>query len=119
MGGEYICVTGCIIAQLTHAWIEPFQPNNPSGHHQNIYHTMYKLHIVCVFVCDAFQGAVFTLPNTHFIRSHTEVEPLQTNSSSMFTVRHIIYVYVLFNNHMSNLYEYTITNTPLINLSIL
>ena len=29
MGGEYICVTGCIIAQLTRAWIEPFQPNNP------------------------------------------------------------------------------------------
>ena len=78
MGGEYICVTGCIIAQLTRAWIEPFQPNNPSGHHQYIYHTMYK----CLFVSAVFQGAVFAHTNRHCIHSHTEVELLQTNSSS-------------------------------------
>ena len=49
MGGEYICVTGCIIAQLTRAWIEPFQPNNPSGHLTYIYSTIGQVMSCAVF----------------------------------------------------------------------
>ena len=70
MGGEYICVTGCIIAQLTRAWIEPFQPNNPSGHQQYIYHTLYKLYVcLCVLYFRA-RCLHIKITNTNCIHTH-------------------------------------------------
>ena len=67
MGGEYICVTGCIIAQLTRAWIEPFQPNNP-------------LATNTLYMCMGTVYGLYTYTNTHCIHTQTQVEPFQTNN---------------------------------------
>ena len=87
MGGEYICVTGCIIAQLTRAWIEPFQPNNPAGH-QYIIH-VYGHRVWIVYVYTKF---VLQIHNV-YIHKH-KLSPLQTNNPTchqyiMYTCIHV------------------------------
>ena len=87
----YICVTACIIAQLTRASIEPFQPNNPSGHLTYIYSTIGQVMSCAVFKHKHIHRA-FSTQQSQWKYAFVCVLYFRTHLLNTYVCIHVLYI---------------------------